>query len=190
MGGAWERQIRTVQSILPTVMPDNGHVLNDESLRTLMAEVECIVNSRPLTFSSSDARALVPLTPNHMLAMKAKVVMPPPGDFQRDDIYLRKRWRRVQYLANLFWTRWKKEYLQARTKWNTPKRNIEVGDIVIIKDDNTARNNWPLARVIKVIQDKKRFVRSATLKSSFSTLERPIDKLILLMKNNEHGDIM
>ena len=77
--------------------------------------------------------------------------------------------------------------MQARTKWNTPKRNIEVGDIVIIKDDNTARNNWPLARVIKMIQDKKGFVRSATLKSSFFTLKRPIDKLILLMENNERG---
>ena len=168
MGGAWEWQIHTFRSI-PILRRDNGHVLNDESLRNSMADVECIVNSHPLTFLSSDARAFVPRTPNHILAMKSKVVIP-PDDFQRDDIYLRKIWRRVQYLAKLFWTRWKKEYVQARTKWNTPKQIIEVGDIVIIKDDNTARNNWPLARVIKVIQDKKGFIRSATLKSSFFLL--------------------
>ena len=189
MGGVWERQIRTVRSILSSLLRDYGHALNDESLRTLMTEVECIVNSRPLTFPSGDATDLQPLTPNHILTMKSKVVMPPPGDFQKDDVYLRKRWRRVQYMANIFWTRWKREYLQtlqARTKWNQPKRNIEIGDIVLIKDENTARNDWPMARVVNVRQDSKGFVRSATLKLSFSTQERPIDKLVLLMENNEN----
>lgn len=78
-------------------------------------------------------------------------------------------------MANLFWTRWKREYLQtvqARTKWNKPRRNLEVGDIVLIKDDNTTRNNWPLARVIQVTTDKKGLVRSVTVKTSSSTLER------------------
>jgi hypothetical protein len=92
-------------------------------------------------------------------------------------------------MANIFWTRWKREYLQtlqARTKWNQPKRNIEIGDIVLIKDENTARNDWPMARVVNVRQDSKGFVRSATLKLSFSTQERPIDKLVLLMENNEN----
>jgi hypothetical protein len=191
MGGVWERQIRTVRSILSSLLRDYGHALNDESLRTLMTEVECIVNSRPLTFPSGDATDLQPLTPNHILTMKSKVVMPPPGDFQKDDVYLRKRWRRVQYMANIFWTRWKREYLQtlqARTKWNQPKRNIEIGDIVLIKDENTARNDWPMARVVNVRQDSKGFVRSATLKSSFSTQERPIDNLVLLMENDENLD--
>lgn len=58
-------------------MRDYGHVLNDESLRTLMAEVESIVNSRPLTFPSSDAKDMHPLTPNHILTMKSKVVILP-----------------------------------------------------------------------------------------------------------------
>ncbi|CAB4036033.1 Hypothetical predicted protein [Paramuricea clavata] len=123
--------------------------------------------------------------------MKSKVVMPPPGDFQKEDVYLRKRWRRVQYMANIFWTRWKREYLQtlqARTKWNQPKRSIEIGDIVLIKDENTARNDWPMARVVNVSQDSKGLVRSATLKLSFSTQERPIDKLVLLMENDETLD--
>ena len=191
MGGVWERQIRTVRSILSSLLRDYGHALNDESLRTLMIEVECIVNSRPLTFPSGDATDLQPLTPNHILTMKSKVVMPPPGDFQKDDVYLRKRWRRVQYMANIFWTRWKREYLQtlqARTKWNQPKRNIEIGDIVLIKDENTARNDWPMARVFNVRQDSKKLVRSATLKLSCSTQERPIDKLVLLKENDQTSD--
>ena len=49
MGGVWERQIRTVRSVLSSLLNNNGPQLDDESLRTLMCEAEAIVNSRPLT---------------------------------------------------------------------------------------------------------------------------------------------
>ncbi len=83
MGGVWERQIKSIRSILSALIREHSKMLDDESLRTLLAEVECIINSRPLTFPSSDPNDLDPLTPNHILTMKAKVVMPPPGCFQR-----------------------------------------------------------------------------------------------------------
>ena len=138
MGGVWERQIRSVRSILSALMREYGHVLDDESLRTLMAEVECIINSRPLTVPSSDPGDLDPLTPSHLLTMKSKIVMPPPGNFQKADVYLRRRWKRVQYLSNIFWWRWRKKYvqtLQEREKWNNPRRNLQRGDLVLIADD-------------------------------------------------------
>ena len=91
MGGMWERQIRSVRSILSALMREHGHTLDDESFRTLLTEVECIINSRPLTVPSSDPKDLDPLTPNHILTMKSRVVMPQTGNFQRADLYLRKR---------------------------------------------------------------------------------------------------
>ena len=78
--------------------------LDDASLRTLMTEVENIVNSRPLTVDNlSDTDSPEPLTPNHLLASKTSVVLSPPGNFQRPDLYSSKRWRRVQYFTNQFW---------------------------------------------------------------------------------------
>ena len=47
-----------------------------------------------------------PLTPNHILTGKSCVTIAPPGVFQKEDLYTRRRWRRTQYLANLFWTRY------------------------------------------------------------------------------------
>ena len=90
--------------------------------------------------------------------------MPPPGCFQRDDMYLRKWWRRVQYLANWFWSRWRKEYihdLQERSKWNNVKRNLRVGDTVLVSDDKVSRNYWSMAKVVAVHPDSKGLVRSA-----------------------------
>ena len=49
MGGVWERQIRTATNILEGLLRTHGVFLIDKSLRTLMTEVELIVNSRPLT---------------------------------------------------------------------------------------------------------------------------------------------
>ena len=80
MGGAWERQIRSVRNVLAALLQSNGSQLNEESLRTLLCEAEAIVNSRPLTVDSlNDPLSLNPLTPNYLLTMKTKVVLPPPG---------------------------------------------------------------------------------------------------------------
>ena len=132
MGGSWEREIRTVRNVLAGLLEESGRQLDDECFRTLMKEVQAIVNSRPLTLndmSSTDSPEL--LTPSHILTMKLKVLIAPPGVFVREDIYLRKRWRRVQHLANHFWDKWRKEFLQTlqlQKKWVKLQLNIQVND--------------------------------------------------------------
>lgn len=56
MGGVWERQIRTVRTILTSLTKEFGHVLDDESFRALLTEAECIVNSRHLPFLQAIGR--------------------------------------------------------------------------------------------------------------------------------------
>ena len=95
-----------------------------------------------------------------LLSMKTKIVTPSPGMFQKEDMYCRKYWRWVQHICNEFWTRWKKEVfatLQSPQKWNCPKLNFQVGDIVLVRDD-LMRNKWPMARVIMTYPDKKGIV--------------------------------
>ena len=66
-----------------------------------MTEAESIVNCRSLTVENlTDPLASEPLTPNHLLTLETQVVLPPPGTFESPDLYSRKGWRRVQYLAN------------------------------------------------------------------------------------------
>ena len=189
-GGVWERQIRTVRKVLSYLSREFGSMLDDESFCTLMCEVEAIVNSRPLTTPSSDPKDSTCLTPAHILHMKAGIVLPPPGVFQRADVYLRKRWRRVQYLADVFWTRWRKEFLltlQQRVKWNQPQRNMAKGDIVLLRDESSPRSVWPTGRVVDVEPDRKGYVRSVTVKTPTSTLRRPVDKLVLFYPVEEQS---
>ena len=101
MGGVWERQIRTVRIALSSFLQHNSEQIDDESLRTLMCEAEAIVNSSPLTVNQlTDPDSPEPLTPSHLLIMKSKVLLSAPGKFESADMYARKRWRRVQHLAN------------------------------------------------------------------------------------------
>ncbi|KAK3750147.1 hypothetical protein QZH41_004550 [Actinostola sp. cb2023] len=127
-----------------------------------------------------------------LLTMKTKVLLPPPGVFQHADLYSRKRWRRVQYLANEFWLRWKKEFLQTlqqRPKWIPTNRNMKIDDIVIIKEESQPRNRWQLARIADTYPGDDGLVRKVKLavppkidadgkrKSPVTFLDRPIHKL-------------
>ena len=49
MGGVWEWQIRSDRMILSFLMITHGGSLTDESLQTLLVEMEANVNSLPLT---------------------------------------------------------------------------------------------------------------------------------------------
>ncbi len=202
MGGVWERQIRSVRNVMAYLLHRHGTQLDDESLRTFFSEAAAVVNSRPLTVDNiNDPLSAPPLSPNLLLTMKSNVVLPPPGSFQRSDLYSRKRWRRTQYLVNEFWIRWRSEFvqnLQVRNKWHSPRRNITVGDIVLLKDDQQPRNHWRLCRVIEVTVDDDGLVRKAkiaigksdlnnngTRATSIVYLERPVHELILLQETEE-----
>ena len=202
MGGVWEHQIRTVRNILSALLKDHGSQLDDEGLRTLMAEASAIVNSRPLTVETlHDPLSSAPLTPNHLLMMKPSVMVPPPGEFQAADVYCCKRWRRVQYLANLFWTRWKKEYLQqlqTRQKWCNPKRDLKEGDIVLMDDPSLPRCQWRLGRITKAYPSKDKSIRKVQVAVGdplldkrgrhtrpITHLDRPVHKLVLLHESLE-----
>lgn len=197
-GGVWERQVRTVKNVLNAIITlESRGRLDDASLRTFLYETMSIVNSRPLTaIYQGDPTSLEPITPNHVLTMKSKVPSPPPGPFVQQDVYLRKRWRRVQYLLEQFWARWKKEYvanISRRQKWVTPRPDVKVDDLALIVDDNLPRSQWKLGIVTETYPSKDGLIRKVRLQMATheldqkgrrlkdpTFLERPIQKLVLL----------
>lgn len=183
-GGVWERQIRSVRKLLKSVLKEQ--TIDDEALHTLMCEVEAIINDRPITTSPDDPNDLEALTPNHLLLLKRQPSLP-PGLFEKDDQYAHRKWKQVQYLADLFWKRWVREYLpllQERQKWTQVKQNLTSGDVVMIVDDSAPRNSWVLGKVIQTIPDAKGLVRRVVVKTKSNTLERPVEKLCLICETD------
>nr|CAB3263158.1 uncharacterized protein LOC104265735 [Phallusia mammillata] len=183
MGGIWERLIRSIRKILNLMLHESS-IVSEDTLRTLMVEVENILNSRPLTPVTFSPSNDVPLTPNHILLQKPSPVMS-PGQFDEKDNYTRRRWRQVQFLADEFWRRWAKEYLPTialRQKWPDRRKNIEVGDIVLVVNESMPRRGWDLGRVINTYPDKHGVVRQVDVKTKSSIIKRPIAKLCLVVE--------
>lgn len=181
-GGVWERIIRSIRRIMVATLREQS--LDEEGLQTFFCECEAILNSRPITMPSNDMNDLEALTPQHLLLLKTQPNLP-SGLFQKDDTYARRRWRQVQYMSDLFWKRWTKEYLpllQKRQKWNHPSRNFIPGDVVLIVDESAPRGSWLMGRIVKTTEDEHGMVRKVRVKTKTNELERPITKLCLLQE--------
>ena len=178
-GGAWERMIRSVRTILDFLL--HLQKLTDETLQTFLCEVEYILNSRPLTPVSTDPRDLNPITPNDILLSRNSSI--PAGLFQKDDLHSKKLWRQAQYLTEQFWIRWRKQYaplLQERISYQRPKQNLAAGDVVVLVDNSVPRGKWPFGLVQAVRTSKDGLVRSATVLTNGKTIRRPVNKMVLV----------
>ncbi|XP_028328030.1 uncharacterized protein LOC114478897 isoform X1 [Gouania willdenowi] len=188
MAGSWERMIGVTRKILDAMLlKDKNGKLTHETLVTLMAEVTAIVNARPLTTVSTDPENPAILTPAMLLTQKVSTPPVPPGQFESRDLF-RAQWRRVQHLANTFWSRWQKEYitgLQHRRKWKAVTPNLQTGDVVLLKESLEHRNNWPLGLISKTFPSADGRVRKVEVKifrkGEHRCYLRPISEVVLLV---------
>lgn len=73
----------------------------------------------------------------------------------------------MQAEVSKFWRSWSQlagPNLLVRNKWHTAKRNVAVGDIVWLCDQNALRGHFKLGRVISVNPDSKGIVRDVNIR--------------------------
>ncbi len=70
--------------------------------------------------------------------------------------------------------------LQERSKWNKETDNMQVGDLVIIKDDGLPPSRWSMGRVLVLKPGHDGLVRVVRLRTQNGELDRPIVKLVKL----------
>ena len=191
MGGVWERLIgvtrRILESMLSNISPGS---LTHEILTTFLAEASAIVNSRPLVSLSTDPEDPLPLSPSMILTQKPDTAVSSlPLD--EKNMY-RSHWKRVQHLADIFWSKWRSQYLQTlqcRRKWDKDCRNVSVGDVILLKDSSMARNYWPMGVVTKVFPSEDDRVRKVEIRvvdreGGSSVFIRPVTELIVLLSED------
>jgi hypothetical protein len=141
-GGLWEASVKSLKNHLKRVIGD-AH-LTFEAFSTVLTQIEAILNSRPLTPMSNDPNDLSCLTAGHFLIGDSMTSFPHP-DLQEVPSNRLTQWQRIEQLRQHFWTRWSKEYislLQQRSKWKSPQANVELGQLVLIKEDNLPPLRW------------------------------------------------
>ena len=179
-GGAWEREIRSIKNILHTVL--GQQVPNDEVLRTVLAEIESIMNSRPLGYTSSDVADLDPVTPYLLLTGRRDSALPQTV-YDPAELTGRRMWKHSQVLADRFWRQFVLHYLptlQSRQKWTKERENLAEGAVVLVIDQSLPRAAWQTGRVTKVLAGQDGRVRTAVVQVGAKTYTRPVARLIEL----------
>lgn len=201
-GGMFERLIRSAKRCLKKMI-GRARLTFDELL-TMVTEVEAILNSRPLSYLSSDDMDEV-ITPSHFLTGRRVLSIPDglhakKGEEEDPEVTSKDLTRRMNHLNGLlnhFWKRWKVEYLlELRDchRYNTghpDAKPVSVGDIVLVHDEQP-RGFWRLAKVIETVPGHDGQIRGAILRVAGttrpSTLRRPLQLLYPLEVKERQAD--
>ena len=198
-GGVFERLVKSTKRCLRKVI-GTARLSYDEFL-TVVTEVEAVLNSRPLTYVSSEDLE-EPLTPSHLMFGYRVMSLPDPPVVDLDDPEFNKspdslncRFKHLSIITQKFWNRWRKEYLTelreshctllARRKASNV---VKDGEVVVIHDENLPRGQWRLGRIQQVIRGSDGQARGAHVKTQTKTgrstvLQRPVQLLYPLEIN-------
>ncbi|GJQ80629.1 hypothetical protein Trydic_g9215 [Trypoxylus dichotomus] len=184
-GGLWEAGVKSTKFHIRRVLANVS--ITFEELLTVLTQVEGILNSRPIFPMSSDPNDLNTLTPGHFLIGRPITFLPQPNLLGVKENTL-SRYQRLQQMTQHFWTRWSREYiseLQQKTKWKSNLGSINVGDLVVIKDDHLLSSRWKLGRITEVQPGKDNVVRVVTIRTSSGQMKRSVTRVCPLPVLNE-----
>ena len=173
---------------------------NFDNFQTTVAEIEAVINARPLTYVSDENFEI--LRPVDLLSPRAMPWTPTPH-FKEDDVgYMPEKerrtprgklieyWNRSQTEVERFWGLWSEEYMQLSQERRVFQHKCsksatshipKQGEVVLIIEETKPRNQWQLARVEEVIKSEDGNVRSVTLKTpSGRRLKRPTNHIAFL----------
>ncbi|GBP96233.1 hypothetical protein EVAR_69615_1 [Eumeta japonica] len=146
----------------------------------LLAEVEYTVNNRPPTYVTTDPEAPEALTLNHFL-LGCSGATSTPGAFNESDLNSRAQWRVSQQLADMFWSRWLREYLPELQHWREPHGHggaLEIGDVVA--DNTLPRNTWPRGVITAIYPGTDGVTRVADVQTKNDVLRKPTRKIVII----------
>lgn len=182
----FERLVRSTKRCLKKILFRS--YLHFEEVLTVLREIQCTINNRPLTFLYEEPGD-VPLTSSHLLFGRTldseQVTFVSEGNVKNED--LSKISLQTSRLLQHFWQRWKGEYLTELREHQRCHSNqlkgveIKVDDAVIIEDDFKKRGLWQVGVVVEIRPSNDGRIRGAKVKYIHNGKEtfvsRPINKL-------------
>ncbi|XP_075150700.1 uncharacterized protein LOC142224800 [Haematobia irritans] len=178
MGGLWESAVKSFKHHFKRIA--GAHKFTFEQFATILARIEGILNSRPISAVSEDPSDLKALTPGHFL--KGSPIMSFP-ETPSQNLSLLNRWTKLKALHHQFAIRWKEDYLKSlhkRYKWKNSGPNLKIGDLVVVMDDLLPPSDWRLGRIVNTHHGSDNNIRVADIKVASGIITRPIVKLCYL----------
>lgn len=186
-GGLFERLAGSMKHCLRKIVGKSK--LTFDELSTAITEVENVLNSRPLSFvSTEDSEEL--LTPAHFLIGHRSLSLPDSFCYGEEseeiDITstaLTKRMKHLNSTLGKFWKRWTNKYLlelrdaHRCSKGKEDNTHPEKGDIVLVHDEHRPRGFWKLAKLTKLIIGSDEKIRGAIVRVGDKCLRCPLQKL-------------
>ncbi|XP_064482842.1 uncharacterized protein LOC135395675 [Ornithodoros turicata] len=182
-GGFYERLVRSVKVTLKKTI--GARCLKEAELNTILTEVEAILNSRPITFVYEE-EGTHPLCPSAFLTGKRLTTLP---NTKASDVpessgsTLQIMWQKRAENLNTFWKRWSAEYLTELRNFHNKSKGgqLQVDDIVIVRDDRKKRQGWSTGQIIRSFPGKDGKTRAFEVRmSDRTTVLRPGDLLYKL----------
>ena len=184
-GGLWERVIGLTKKMIKATV--GNEVMNVDVFETLIASIAGVLNRRPLTAVSANVDDKMALSPAHFLypylfSASSTTTLPPTADHGN---VLRSSWRATRKLLDDFWEQWIHEYipmLRKRCKWvNSSDNGPRVGQLCLLVDQLTPREEWRLVRIEKIISSDENHPRRVIAKDSTgSEFDRHVRQIIPL----------
>lgn len=186
-GGIWEAAVKSTKHHMRRVL--NGRVLTYEEYQTLFAKISSVLNSRPLVPITDNPLDLNYLTPSHAMHGE-RIVQPLAYDLSEVPESRLKQHKILDKVQQDFWSSFRKDYLstlQSRYKWNTKEQNLQIDDIVLLKEDHLPPGSWLLGRVIAVYPGSDGLVRNVRIQTKVSQLNRAVRTLVKLFTQAENS---
>ena len=188
-GGVWESAVSCMKTLL---MKSIGvQRLMTEEFYSILADVEATLNSRPLVpMDSAPTDGVQALTPGYFLIGRPLRALPEQTGLEKN-VSAMKRWNLCQRLSAEFWIRWSREYLHLLHryyKWKHPKRSVQKGDVVFLKDQKLFTRSWPLACVEETHPGKDGLVLVVSVRTEKGIYLRPTTKLVPLLSDKTIND--
>ena len=204
-GGFFERMVQEVKRCLRKTL--RNAKLDYDELHTVFVEFESTLNSRPLTYVSSDELD-EPITPSHLVVGRRVNSIPIVSSAMIEEVDdsssgVKARQNCLQKILTHFWSRWSREYVaDLRTREGAKGRaegrfTVSAGDVVTVHEDGLPRGLWRLGKIESVIPGNDEEIRAAVVKvvkskrGRTTLLKRPVKKLFpleLFSERNRQDD--
>nr|XP_023028864.1 uncharacterized protein LOC111517041 [Leptinotarsa decemlineata] len=147
------------------------------------------MNVRPLTYLPENNYDLLPLTAS-IFMQDIKETGTDLDKINADST--RRHWKYLQKLREILRRRFRNEYLSQLILFNNRKqiREVKVGDLVLIENEDLKRLDWPLGIIEKLLVGKDGTIRLVRLRTSNGHLMRPIQRLYPLELDIQEDELL